>query len=232
MPPKNLQELLSQINIYLHNKYIWDASRPDSIPALFGNHVSIVGLTMLFAVIIAFPVSLLIARFERLYLPVITIAGIAYTIPSIVLLALLVPITGIGSQTTIVVTLVVFAQIILIRNFVAAIRSVDPTLQEVGRAMGMSEGQLLLRVTLPLAMPIIIAGLRLATVTTIGIATIGPLAGVDDLGSIIFKGFQPYYPAQLIVGAGIITLLAVTADLALLGVQRLLSRGRPIAVAL
>jgi len=185
---------------------------------------------MLFALIIAFPISLLITRHERLYLPVISIAGVLYSIPSVALLAVLVPTVGLN-ETTVIIALVAYAQIVLIRNFVAAIRAVDPALQEVGRAMGMNEMQLLWRVTLPLALPVIIAGLRVATVTSIGIATIAPVVSVPDLGSLIFEGFEPFYPPEILTGALLSTLLAVSADLGLLGLQRALSRGRTVAVA-
>ena len=220
----------NDINTYLHNKYIWDASRDDSIPRLFLAHMSLVGWSLLISVIIAFPISLLIVRYTSIYLPAISIAGLLYTVPSLVMFSLLVPFTGL-TETTAIIPLVLYAQIVLIRNFVAAIRAVDPTLQEVGRALGMNETQLLVRVTLPLALPVIVAGLRVATVATIGLATIAPVVSYDDLGSLIFRGFQPYYPAQLVVIAVLITLIAIIADLLLLGVQRLLSRGRSLVVA-
>ncbi|MBA3824551.1 MAG: ABC transporter permease [Ktedonobacterales bacterium] len=230
MPPKDLQQLLSQVNTYLHNKYIWDASRDDSIPRLFLAHMSLVGWSLLISILIAFPIALLIIRFTRIYLPAISVAGLLYTVPSIVMFSLLVPITGL-TETTAIIPLVLYSQIVLIRNFVAALRAVDPVLQDVGRGLGMSEIQLLVRVTLPLALPVIIAGLRVATVSTIALATIAPLVSYNDLGSLIFKGFQPYYPAQLVVAAFLITAIALVADALLLGVQRLLSRGRTVAVA-
>jgi osmoprotectant transport system permease protein len=222
--------MLSDLWKYLQIKYNWDLSRPESIPNLFFNHVSIVAWSMFFALLIAFPVSLLIARYDRLYLPVISIAGVLYAIPSVAFLALLVPTVGLN-ETTVIIALVAYAQIVLIRNFVAAIRGVDSALLDVGRAMGMSETQLLWRVTLPMALPVIIAGLRIATVTSIGIATIAPVVSVPDLGSLIFEGFEPFYPAEILTGALLSTLLAVLADLALLWLQRALSRGRAIAVA-
>jgi osmoprotectant transport system permease protein len=230
MLPENWQQLMSQINTYLHNKYVWDASRDHSVPQLFVAHMALVGWSLLISVLIAFPISLLIIRFTNIYLPAISVAGLLYTIPSLVIFSLLVPFTGL-SETTAIIALVLYSQIVLIRNFVAAIRAVDPVLQDVGRGMGMSETQLLVRVTLPLALPVIIAGLRVATVSTIALATIAPIVSVDDLGTLIFQGFQPLYPAQLVVITVLITFIAVTADLVLLGVQRLLSRGRAVAIA-
>ncbi len=123
-----------------------------------------------------------------------------------------------------------YAQIILIRNIAAAIGAVDPTLVEVGRAMGMNSTQLFLRVVLPLALPVIVAGIRVTTVTTIGIATLGPLIGVADLGTIIIEGRSfGLNPALIGTGAFLVSLLAVGADLALLGLQRVLSRGQATA---
>lgn len=224
--------MINEIWKYLHTQYIWDINRPESIPNLFLNHLSIVGWSMFFSLLIALPLALLITRFERLYLPVISVAGLLYTIPSLVILAILVPIPGFGlNQSSVIITLVVYAQILLLRNFVAGIRAVDPSLIEVGRAMGMSEQQLLWRVTLPLALPIIFAGIRVATVTTIGIATIAMFVSVPDLGTLIFRGLHPVYPPEIIVGAALITILAVFADLILLGIQRLLDRGRTYTTA-
>jgi osmoprotectant transport system permease protein len=210
---------------YLSYSYNWDLNRDTSIPNLLFQHLYITGLALLVSLLIAFPIGIVVARYKRLYLPVITTAGVLYTIPSLALLAFLVSYTGL-SLTTVLIALVVYTQVILIRNIVAAIRAVDPALLDVGRAMGMNERQLLWRVTLPLALPVIIAGVRVATVSTIGIATIAPLVGVQDLGYLIFQGIDPLYPEQILTGALLITLLAVLADVLLLWIQTLLNRGR------
>jgi len=130
-----------------------------------------------------------------------------------------------------VIPLVAYAQVVLIRNIVAAIRAVDPALVEVGRAMGMSTYQLQSRVVLPLALPVIIAGLRVATVTTIGIATLAPLVGTEDLGTMIFQGFNFSYKDEVIAGVILVSLLAIVADLLLLAAQSWLGRGRQIVPA-
>lgn len=215
---------------YLSYSYNWDLSRDTSIPNLLFQHLYISGLSLLIALLIAFPIGLLVARFDRLYLPVISVAGVLYTIPSLAFLALLVPFTKLTTATAII-PLIAYAQVVLIRNIVAAVRAVDPALLDVGRAMGMSEVQLLWRVTLPLALPVIIAGVRVAAVTTVGIATIAPLIGVQDLGYLIFQGLDPIYPEQILTGAILITLLALLIDVVLLGAQSLLNRGRVAVVA-
>jgi osmoprotectant transport system permease protein len=215
---------------YLSYSYNWDLSRDTSIPNLLFQHLYISGLSLLIALLIAFPIGLLVARYERLYLPIISVAGVLYTIPSLAFLAFLVPFTKLTIATAII-PLIAYAQVVLIRNIVAAVRAVDPALLDVGRAMGMSEAQLLWRVTLPLALPVIIAGVRVAAVTTVGIATIAPLVGVQDLGYLIFQGLAPLYPEQILTGAILITLLAVLIDVLLLGAQSLLNRGRVAVVA-
>jgi osmoprotectant transport system permease protein len=209
---------------YILDPTNWDITDPESIPNLLFAHLSITGISLFIGLILAFPIALLVVRYQRLYLPVITGAGIIYTIPSLALLALLVPFTGL-SALTIIIPLVLYAQIVLIRNIVAAIRAVDPQLVEVGRAMGMNQTQLLLRIVLPLALPVIVAGIRVATVTTIGIATLAPLIGVADLGTIIFRG-RDFASVTLEAGGVILVcVLAVGADLLLLGLQTALNRG-------
>jgi osmoprotectant transport system permease protein len=148
-----------------------------------------------------------------------------YTIPGLALLAFLVPFTKL-SLATIVIPLVIYAQLVLIRNIVAAINGIDPLLREVGRAMGMNSTQLFFRVTMPLALPITIAGIRVATVTTIGIASLASLVGQGGLGDLIFVGIQNQNADQVLAGAIVIALLAVICDLLLLGIQILLNRGR------
>src|SRR5215468_9863884 len=170
---------------YIFNGYNWDLSDPQSIPNLFLAHLSITVISVVLGVIIAFPIALLLMRFKRLYLPVVTTAGIIYTLPSIALFVLLIPLTGLEAPT-IIIPLVAYTQIVLIRNIIAAIHAVDPGLVDVGRAMGMNGFQVQTRVVLPLALPVIVAGLRVATVTTIGIATLSFAIGVPTLGLIIF----------------------------------------------
>jgi osmoprotectant transport system permease protein len=212
---------------YIFDGYNWDLSDPNSIPNLLFAHLAITGISLLIALVIAFPIALVITRLRGLYLPVITTAGIIYTIPSLALFALLIPTFGLNAPT-LIIPLVLYAQIVLIRNIAAAIQAVDPTLVEVGRAMGMNRIQLMLRVVLPLALPVIVAGIRVTTVTAIGIATLGPLIGVEDLGTIINEGRAFSSVTLLGAGAFLVSALAISADLLLLGVQSLLSRGQQV----
>lgn len=180
------------------------------------------------SILIALPLGVLVARNRRLYLPVITVTGALYTIPGLALLALLVPVTGLGIAT-IVIPLVLYAQLVLIRNTVAAIQAVDPLLIEIGRAMGMTRGQLLWRVITPLALPLVIAGIRVATVTSIGIASLASLVGAGGLGGLIFSSIQNANYDEVLAGGIVIGSVAVLADFLLLGVQTAVDRGRQAA---
>ena len=157
---------------YLLDPANYDLTDPSSIPNLLIQHLTIVGISMLISIIIAIPLGILVARQRWLYVPVIGVADILYTIPALALLGYLVPVTGL-SIITIIIPLILYAQLALIRNTAAGINGIDPLLLEVGRAMGMNRWQLLLRVTLPLALPVIVAGIRIATVTSNGLAAVG-----------------------------------------------------------
>ncbi len=210
---------------YLFNPANYDLSDPASIPNLLIQHLTIVGIAMLISILIAIPLGILAARYKWLYPPVISIAGVMYTIPALALIAFLVPVTGL-TIATIIIPLILYAQIALIRNTAAAINGIDPLLIEVGRAMGMNGRQLLQRVTLPMALPVTIAGVRVAMVTTIGIASLASLAGTDSLGTLIFQGISNLQSDQVIAGAILISLLAIVADLLLLALHVGLNRGR------
>jgi osmoprotectant transport system permease protein len=214
---------------YILNGANWDPTDPYGIPILLLEHIQITLISVLIGLVIAFPVSLLLVRYTRLYPTAITAASIIYTLPSLAFMAFLIPFTQL-TPATVIIPLVLYTQVVLIRNIVAAIRSIDPTLIEVGRAMGMNNVQVQLRVVLPLAAPIIIAGLRVTTVTTIGIAAIGTYFGVDNLGYLIKEGLVNYYFNQILAGAILLTVVALGADLVLLGVQSLINRGRTAVI--
>lgn len=212
---------------YLLSAYNYDLSDPTSIPNLALQHLYLVGLTMFISLIIAIPVGILVARNRWLYTPVITFTGVLYSIPGIALLAILITVPALGlSIATIIIPLVAYTQLVLIRNTAAAINGVDPLLLEVGKAMGMNRWQLLRKVTLPLALPVIIAGVRIATVTTVGTASLASLVDEGGLGDLIFKNLTSGDEQAIIAGAILMSLFAIVADLILLGVQMLLSRGR------
>lgn len=210
---------------YLLQPYNYNLTDPQSIPNLFLKHLSLVLIIMLISIIIGIPLGLLVARYKRLYLPLITASGLLYTIPSIAAFALLIPLTGL-SPATAIIPLVLYNQLILIRNTAAAVNGIDPLLLEVGRAMGMKPQQLLFRVTLPLALPVIVAGIRIATVTTIGIVALASLVGQSTLGDLIFQNLAFFDPDPIAAGAILMAAFAIVADLLLLSLQVALNRGR------
>jgi osmoprotectant transport system permease protein len=215
---------------YLLNPYNYDLSDGESIPNLFLQHLTLVAITMIISLIIAIPLGIFIARRPRWYGVVISIADFLYTIPGIALIGILIGIVHL-SPLAILIPLICYTQLALLRNISAAIRGVDPLYLEVGKAMGMSRWQVLWRVTLPLALPVIIAGIRIATVTTIGIATLASLAGQGGLGDLIFNNITPLYTDAIVAGAILIAGLAIVADLLLLVLQTVLNRGRSAVVA-
>jgi osmoprotectant transport system permease protein len=210
---------------YLLQSYNYNLTDPQSIPNLFLKHVTLVLIIMLISIIIGIPLGLLVARYKRLYLPLITASGLLYTIPSIAAFALLIPITGL-SPATAIIPLVLYNQLVLIRNTAAAVNGIDPLLLEVGRAMGMKPQQLLFRVTLPLALPVIVAGIRIATVTTIGIVALASLVGQSTLGDLIFMNLAFFDPDPIAAGAILMAAFAIIVDLLLLSLQVTLNRGR------
>jgi osmoprotectant transport system permease protein len=210
---------------YIFQGYNYSLSDPESIPNLFGKHLALVGIVMLISIIIAVPLGIVVARYRRLYFPIVSITGLLYTIPSVAAFALLIPLTKLSIATAII-PLVIYNQLVIIRNTATAITGIDPLLLEVGRAMGMKPQQLLFRVTLPLALPVIVAGIRIATVTTVGIAALASLVGQSTLGDLIFQNLQFFDTDAILAGAILTAALAIAADLLLLGLQGVLNRGR------
>jgi osmoprotectant transport system permease protein len=210
---------------YLFSAYNYRLSDPSSIPNLTLQHLGIVGIAMFFSIIIAIPIGLLVSRYRRIYLPIITVAGMLYSIPGIAFVAVLIAVTGLTLKT-ILVPLIAYNQLALIRNTVASINGIDPALIQVGHAIGMNRRQLVGRVIFPLALPVIVAGIRIATVTTIGIASLAGFIGQGGLGSLIFINITVRDYDAILAGALLLAVLAVAADLILLSVQSALNRGR------
>ncbi|HEX6508805.1 MAG TPA: ABC transporter permease [Chloroflexota bacterium] len=191
----------------------------------FGQHLRLTAVTLLISLAIAVPIGTLIARFPILYTPLIALFGIVYTIPSLALLAFLVAYVGIG-QTSALIALVAYAQFILVRNVVVGLRSVDPVVIDAARGMGMNNWQILLKVEYPLALPVILGGIRIAVVATIAIATIAALVDAGGLGQLLFEGINNGNNSEIEVGAIAVSLLAVIADIILRLVDRVLPATR------
>jgi osmoprotectant transport system permease protein len=156
------------------------------------------------------------------YPAVLGIAGVIYTIPSLALFALLIPFTGL-TRTTSIIPLVSYTLLILVRNVVAGLESVPAEVRESAKGMGFSSTRQLLRIELPLALPAIIAGIRITSVTTIGLVTITSLIGENSLGLMILDGLYRDFRTPLVVGTLLIVTLSALADLGFLGLERVLT---------
>ncbi len=185
-------------------------------------HVQLTVAAVAIGFLIAFPLALLASRRRRLAGPVLQVTGVLFTIPSLALFVGLVPLTGL-STTTALIPLTLYTLLILVRNTIAGLDSVPSEVVEAARAMGFREAALLRSVELPLALPVIIAGVRIATVTTIGLVTVTALIGQGGWGQIILSGFQRQNLTPTLVGFLLSVVLAVTLDLLLVALERRLS---------
>ena len=195
-------------------------------PAL--EHLEMVGLSMAFGFAIALGLAIVSHRRRWLVPPLTAATGILYTIPSIAVFVLLLPVTGRGTETA-VIALTIYTLQIIYRNIVTGLNNVPGAARDAGRGMGMTERQLLWRVELPLAVPEIIAGLRIATVSTIAIATLAVFAGAGGLGAEIYTDIT--FKTGIVVCGVILIAMAIGFDVLYIGVQRLLApwrRVRPI----
>lgn len=203
------------------------AANIDTILALAVEHVWIVGVAVGLAILTGVPIGIAITQNQAAASAVLYIASIIITIPSIALFGLLIPVLstigqGIGYLPA-VIAILLYSQLPIIRNTYVAITNVDPALREAARGMGMTPMQRLRRVELPLAVPVIMAGVRTAVVMNIGVAAIAAYIGAGGLGVLISRGISQTDPRQLITGAVAVSLLAILADYALLWLQRRLT---------
>jgi osmoprotectant transport system permease protein len=184
------------------------------------DHVVLTGIAVGVGFALSLGLALVIYRRRSLYAPIAGVAGILYTIPSLALFAMLVPFTGL-SVVTAEIGLVSYTLLILIRNIMAGLDSVAPDIREAAEGMGYTPFERLVRVELPLAAPLIVAGLRIATVTTIGLVMVTALIGEGGLGQVMLRGFNFRNYAAVYAGAAFTVALAIVIDLALVGVGRL-----------
>ena len=179
-----------------------------TVLGLFGQHLYLSILPLFIAVAIALPLGWLLYQDRRLANVVLGIFGIIYTIPSIALMILLIPFFGLNGRT-VIVSLVLYSQIILLRNVLAGLRGIDPAIIEAAQGMGMNYFQMAWRVQLPLALPVILAGVRLAAVVSVAIATIGAKFGAGGLGVLLFDGLaQSGRMDKIWIGAIAVALMA------------------------
>lgn len=184
-------------------------------------HIELTMIAVVLALAMALPLGVLAQRRRAFRNPILTTFGIFYTIPSLALFAFLVPYTGIVSFTTAEIGLVGYAVLIILRNVVVGLESVPPDVVDAANGMGYRPFARLIRIELPLALPAILAGVRIATVTTIGLVTVTALIGLGGLGQLILTGLVENFRTPLLVATVLSIALAFAADLLLAGVQRL-----------
>ena len=206
--------------------YFWE--RRQDILALTAQHLVLVAVSTFLAAAVGIPLGIWLTRRPKLARPILGLAGVVQTIPSLALFGFLLPlplIGGIGARTAIV-ALLVYAMLPLLRNTYAGILSVDPAIVEAATGLGMTPRQRLWWVELPLALPVVLAGVRIATVVSIGLATIAAAIGAGGLGVLIYRGIAIVDNRQILAGAVPAALLALAADGLLGALERRQSKWR------
>lgn len=185
-------------------------------------HLQLTAVSVLLGLVVAFPLALVARRWRLVAGPVLGITTILYTIPSLAMFSLLVPVYGLSSSV-VVTGLVLYSLTILVRNILAGLQAVPEEVREAARGMGYGPVRLLLTVEVRLALPTIMAGVRIATVSTVSLLTIGAIVGHGGLGNLIYEGMKTVFKAQVLTASVLCVLIAIAADVLLLGLQRLLT---------
>lgn len=205
-------------------RWSWVVDHTDEIGAALVEHVQLTVVSVLAGLVLSLPLGVLAARHPRFRTPVLLGSGVLYAIPSLALFVLIAPWTGYLSRTTVLVGLTAYTLLILTRNIVTALDGVPADVVEAATGMGYGRRRRLWSVEVPLALPAIVAGVRLATVSTVALVTIGFVVGHGGLGELINDGFRTVgHDTELLVGTVLTAALAVGFDLALLGLQRFLT---------
>lgn len=204
--------------------FTWDYVRDnsDQLQTALQEHVVLTVETVVIALLIAFPLAIFAHRFTRWAPPVLSTTGVLYTIPSLALFAFLAPFTGIKART-VLIGLVMYALLILVRNILAGLNGVPDDVKEAAQGMGYGRARMLWQVELPVALPTIMAGVRVATVSTVALVTVGVIVGYGGLGLLIIRGFQTFYRAEIVTASLLTIALGLTLDLLLAGATRLLT---------
>jgi len=199
---------------------------PREVATLTGEHLWLVGISMLLALAIGVPLGILLTRQPRWKTVVLGSTNVIQTIPSLALFGLLLPLPWLGARADrlAIVALALYALLPIVRNTYVGIAGISPPVREAAIAMGLTDGQLLWHVELPLALPVMLSGIRVAMVITIGVATIAAAVGAGGLGEFIFRGIAMVDNGVILAGAIPAALMALAADLSLSGVEKLLAR--------
>lgn len=208
----------------------WVFDHLDDIWQRTVEHVQLTVVALVVGCAISFALALLAVRVRWTYPPIRRVASILYTIPSLALFALLIPFTGLGMVTA-EIALVSYTILILVSNTVAGLESIPPSVKEAADGMGYTRRRRLLTIELPLALPTIVAGIRIASVTVIGLVTVAALIGSGGYGALIEDGLRRNFPTPIVVGAVLSVALALIVDGTLALVQRLLTPWRRVELA-
>lgn len=207
-------------NDWLCGEYV--RTRGQELLEATAQHVWITVAAVGIALLAAFPLALAARRWRAAAGPVLSLTTVLYTVPSLAMFALLLPVFGV-SAAVVVTGLVLYSLTILVRNILAGLDSVPEEAREAARGLGYGPGRLLFEVELPLALPALMAGVRIATVSAVSLTTVGAIVGYGGLGNLIYDGMETLFKAQVLTASVICVVLAVTADVLLLRLQRVLT---------
>jgi osmoprotectant transport system permease protein len=203
-------------------RWDWLGRNIDVVLSDLWQHIEITLAALGLGIVIAFPVGLIAYRWRRTYPPILAVTQVLYTIPSLALFVLLINAVGLGAEP-VIIGLAIYSLVILVRNLVEGLRGVPPEVTDAATAMGYKETKRLFAVELPLALPAIVAGLRVATVSTISLVSVGALIGSGGLGQLFIHGFQIDNPIEIWTGILLTVVLALVFDLLIVGGGRLLT---------
>lgn len=196
--------------------------RRGEVFALALEHLKISSLALSIALAVGIPLGILISRYRRAAAPIIGLANVVQAVPSLALLGFLIPLLGIGERPS-VVMIAIYSLLPIVKNTFSGMVNVDDFLVEVGRGMGMTEGQITLRVRLPLAVPFIMAGVRIGAVTAVGFTTVAALAGAGGLGQLIYRGLFVVNVPMILAGAIPTMALVLAVDYSMALLERMLA---------
>lgn len=196
----------------------WAIENWDRLLVALWEHIQLVGVGLAISLVVGLPLGVLSARQPRFYLAVLLVSGALYTVPALAIFALLIPYLGLGFWPAIV-ALVAYALLIIIRNTATGLREISPDILDAADGMGFGRWRRLFAVELPLALPVIIAGVRITVVTQVSVATVAAFINAGGLGDIIFQGITQDFGEKVVVGAVVTSALAIVCDEALRRVE-------------
>jgi osmoprotectant transport system permease protein len=209
-----------QANEWICGEYV--RTRGQELTDATLQHVGITVVSVVVGLLIAFPLALVARRWRIAAGPVLSLTTVLYTVPSLAMFALLLPVFGL-SAAVVVTGLVLYSLTVLVRNILAGLEAVPEEAREAARGMGYGAGRLLFGVELPLALPALMAGVRIATVSAVSLTTVGAIVGYGGLGNLIYSGMNSFFKPEVLTASFLCVVLAVLADLLLLALQRALT---------